>query len=198
MRFLYPKYRRNRLTAQRAGGIYNDQSNYCYATMNATPNRTMNTKKNSVSLIGLMMVVVLLLPGCMTGPKFSSVSSVPGDKALIYVYRKGNVLGSAASHKIVINGKHVTNMWTGGYYPYFADPGSVVMAMDLRATPFIGIAGLIEGEREHLRFTAEAGKTYYVKFKLGSGFGSPTMALVDEATGSREVRNCSMTKRIEE
>ena len=31
MRFLYPKYRRNRLTAQRAGGGYNDQSNYCYA-----------------------------------------------------------------------------------------------------------------------------------------------------------------------
>ena len=29
MRFLYPKYRRNRLTAQRAGGGYNDQSNYC-------------------------------------------------------------------------------------------------------------------------------------------------------------------------
>lgn len=25
MRFLYPKYRRNRLTAQRAGGGYNDQ-----------------------------------------------------------------------------------------------------------------------------------------------------------------------------
>ena len=31
MRFLYPKYRRNRLTAQRAGGGYNDQSNYCSA-----------------------------------------------------------------------------------------------------------------------------------------------------------------------
>jgi len=29
MRFLYPKYRRNILTAQRAGGGYNDQSNYC-------------------------------------------------------------------------------------------------------------------------------------------------------------------------
>lgn len=27
MRFLHPKYRRNRLTAQRAGGSYNDQSN---------------------------------------------------------------------------------------------------------------------------------------------------------------------------
>ncbi len=31
MRFLYPKYRRNRLTAQHAGGGYNDQSNYCWA-----------------------------------------------------------------------------------------------------------------------------------------------------------------------
>jgi len=30
MRFLYPKYRRNRLTAQHDGGGYNDQSNYCY------------------------------------------------------------------------------------------------------------------------------------------------------------------------
>ena len=30
MRFLYPEYRRNRLTAQRAGGSYNDQPNYCY------------------------------------------------------------------------------------------------------------------------------------------------------------------------
>ena len=29
MRFLYPKYRSNRLTAQHAGGGYNDQSNYC-------------------------------------------------------------------------------------------------------------------------------------------------------------------------
>ena len=31
MRFLYPKYRRNRLTARHAGGGYNDQSNYCWA-----------------------------------------------------------------------------------------------------------------------------------------------------------------------
>ena len=31
MRFLYPKYRRYRLTAQRAGGGYNDQSNHCSA-----------------------------------------------------------------------------------------------------------------------------------------------------------------------
>ena len=29
MRFLYPEYRRNRLSAQHAGGGYNDQSNYC-------------------------------------------------------------------------------------------------------------------------------------------------------------------------
>ena len=27
--FWYPKYRRNRLTAQDAGGAYADQSNYC-------------------------------------------------------------------------------------------------------------------------------------------------------------------------
>ena len=32
MRFLYPKYRRNRLTDQHAGGGYNDQSNYCQAS----------------------------------------------------------------------------------------------------------------------------------------------------------------------
>ena len=31
MRFLYPKYRCNRLAAQHAGGGYNDQSNYCWA-----------------------------------------------------------------------------------------------------------------------------------------------------------------------
>lgn len=29
LRILYPKYRRNRLTARRAGDNYNDQSNYC-------------------------------------------------------------------------------------------------------------------------------------------------------------------------
>ena len=29
MRFLYPKYRSNRLAAQHAVGGYNDQSNYC-------------------------------------------------------------------------------------------------------------------------------------------------------------------------
>lgn len=39
MRFLYPKYRRNRLTAQRTGGSYNDQSNYCSQSRMSTPRK---------------------------------------------------------------------------------------------------------------------------------------------------------------
>lgn len=108
------------------------------------------------------------------------------------------MLGSAASHKIVVNGKHITNMWSGGYYPYCVTPGEVVMAMDLRSTAGVVIAGAIEGERERLRFNAKKGGTYYVEFRFGKkGVGSPTMVLVDISIGAKEIQHCKLTQKIE-
>jgi hypothetical protein len=44
---------------------------------------------------------------------------------LVYIYRKYNYIGSGEAHKIFVNEKPITLLYTDNYYPYIADPGSV-------------------------------------------------------------------------
>lgn len=161
----------------------------------------MNIKRKLILLVALLVVGAFLIPGCATGPKYSPVTSTPNDKALIFVFEKSRTLGlgAANSYKIFVNGKHITNMWTGGYFPYLAEPGPSAMAMDLRVTPLTGLLAALEEEIQGPRFDAEAGRTYYVEVRLGfeSGLGKYTLELVDETTGAQEVRKGRMTEKIE-
>jgi hypothetical protein len=138
------------------------------------------------TLIGLFIVTSLLLTSCATGPKFTSAPPPPSGKALIYVYRKGSIVGAAGYSRIYVNGELQGSLSNGGYETCNVPEGTVSFSTLCRAIWALpGIAALTrlqQEQNERLRFQAEAGKTYYIKWSIGD-----KMKLVDTETGSKDI-----------
>lgn len=145
------------------------------------------TEANKVTarnrLVGNLVVLSLvslvpLLGGCASGPAFERVSSVPADKALIYVYRSPVMHGAAYTPEIRIN-DHVTfPLVNGGYVAYFAPPGEISISITNVGT-------------RSINFTAGAGQDYYIKGgTIPMGLGIPSIELMSAEAGLAEVREC--------
>ena len=95
--------------------------------------------KNFVAtlLLAIMVSISVFLSGCALGPKFSAVTSIAPEKAMVYIYRTSAFLGSASVYRIWINDTHVTDIGNGQYYPYLADPGELAFKMKLNLSPGI-------------------------------------------------------------
>ena len=62
--------------------------------------------RNSLSRLGLkpwLLIVVLTMSGCASGPPFQKVDDIPAGKGLIYIYRPSVMHGAALVPYIVIN-----------------------------------------------------------------------------------------------
>ena len=140
--------------------------------------------------------VILALTGC-TAPKYSSVTSVPPDKALVYIYREAALGGIAGNHHIFVNGKPVTSLYSGSYYPYFATPGTNIFTSKM-SSPAIGQNLIMNEEFKHRAcwFNAEAGKTYYVQFKIATTWG-PRLTQVDADTGAKDIVDCRLAEPLQ-
>jgi hypothetical protein len=75
---------------------------------------------------------MLILPvGCAaSGPKFER-AAVPANKAVVYVYRNGSMLGAASTYHLLANDKYVATLTNGGYCVLEVDPGVVKFAYDV-------------------------------------------------------------------
>jgi hypothetical protein len=86
--------------------------------------------KKAISMLTLL-AGFLMLQGCASAPHFIPVANVPPDKALIYIYRNQNYVGSGVDFKIFANHNPVTMLTASGlitdniYYPYVATPGEI-------------------------------------------------------------------------
>lgn len=142
-----------------------------------------------------LLVLVGAVTGCVSGPAYAPAPQPAPGKALLYIYRQGGFRpGAAGSHHVLLNHKRITILRHGGYFPCTIEPGPVTLGLDLRATPLLIIEGLVEGETSWVKFDAEPGKVYYVKFVLG-GLSRPAhLESVDPAVGAREIRDCKLLK----
>lgn len=121
-----------------------------------------------------------------SGPKFTPVAAQT-DKAVIYIYRVGSIVGAANSWHLQANGKRVTKVTNGGYYVHYSRPGNVTFSAELQ--PGVGtllLAPLLPVE-ELITVPAKAGEIYYVRFKIG-----PSMQLVNQFEGQSEIKSLNM------
>jgi hypothetical protein len=138
------------------------------------------------------LIVVCLLSGCATGPRFAGPVAVPDGKAVVYVYRERRGLGSGGSPDIFINGEKVVKLISGGFYIYYADPGDVVFSNQFAIGPLGILWAVVDRiaeakKRAILQFQAEAGKTYYVEWSLGY-----KVALREPEQASKILQDCSL------
>ena len=162
-------------------------------------NHMINGNTGRTLSVMAIIVAFAILSGCSSGPRFS-LRTPPPDKALVYIYREGGMVGAARSYRILVNQKHLVNMWGGSYYAYEVEPSAVSIATDLRWTLGIDLySALASTPTERINFFAEAGKTYYVKlinvFSMNSS--SCRMQLIDPAIAVPAIRKCRLAESQE-
>jgi len=138
------------------------------------------------------LTIALLAGGCVT-PDFKPVSSIPGGKALIYIYRKPNFAGCLAKFGIFENHTYVAMLANGTYTPYFATPGTNTFGATSMGENRINGVPLPRTDKDNLlSLNVEAGHTYYVQFTI-AGWG-PKILLVKDEVGEKGIKSCKPAK----
>ena len=136
--------------------------------------------KNTRIAVLMMIVVTALISGCASlGPKFESVSVIPDSQAVIYIYRPSRFVGGAVKPSVYDGDKVITELVSGGYYPYFVNPGKVELWSKTES-------------KSSVELVAEKGRTYFVRGTIGMGVfvGRPHLEVVPEKVGMEEIKEC--------
>lgn len=146
----------------------------------------------------VFMAVALILGGCATPNYFKPETNVPPDKALIYIYRKYNYIGSGAAHKIYVNQKPITLLYVDNYYPYLAEPGDVQFKVKEVLTGEAHLFDFMAPKTTAAEMNVEAGKTYYLSFDVPSALTfKMKYSLRDPKIAENEITNCTLAASLE-
>ncbi len=143
-------------------------------------------KEKGRSIAGITIIVItitlLLTSGCWGRKyftaKFTTVKTMPEGKALVYIYRPKNFVGSAVHFSVHANDRKVSDvhLYNGGYIVYFADPGKYEFWAQVSNT------------RTEILVDIEAGKTYYIEGE------SVKLELVPNEIGEQRIKKCKLLR----
>jgi hypothetical protein len=154
---------------------------------------TMTMRK--IASIFIVVAMASLLSGCV-GPRFTPVTTVPADKALIYIYRNAAVGGVLGNHHVFANGKPITSLYSGSYYPYLAEPGTnYLSSKQYSLAVILDMTANINFRDRVCRIDAEASKTYYVQFEIATTWG-PKLTQVNAEKGAKDIHDCDLAKPL--
>jgi len=118
----------------------------------------------------------------------------PDGKAIVCIYRPGGAVGSAAHDHLYVNGVYLATLLNGEYAWTEVDPGKVVVTgmakMYYGPSIIMSSAAAVNqtrGQAERIRFDAEAGKTYYMKWSSGMFASGIKVKMMDPMTGEKEM-----------
>lgn len=130
----------------------------------------------------LLLLLVFALSGCLMaglGPKFTQPLAPEQDKAIIYVYRETVALTGHEVPGVKLNDQLVVKALPQlNYFPLLVEPGSYSFTPKL-----LGLYKTTPATIE-----AEAGKSYYLRFKIM--FGHLEFAQVSEDQGLAGLAEC--------
>ncbi|MGA3069938.1 MAG: DUF2846 domain-containing protein [Terracidiphilus sp.] len=123
-------------------------------------------------------------------------------KALVCIYRLSKAVGSAAHDSLFVNGVFLATLLNGEYDCVETPPGTVVVSgtskMYYGPSVIMSSAAAItdaqKKENERIRFEAEAGKTYYMRWTSGMFASGIKVTPVDDATGAKEMSKLHVSK----
>lgn len=133
----------------------------------------------------ILVSFVVLLSACGSlGNKFDGLQKPAPDEVLIYYYRPSKFIGGGVYYDVEENKNVVTTLYNGGYYSHRTTPGEK------------HVEASTEGKSE-LFFTAEKGKTYFVRGKVDVGIlmGRPSLKLVPEEKALKELEECRIIEK---
>lgn len=146
----------------------------------------MKRRIASIISAAVMFSGIILFSGCsVSGPAFTRIDEIPKQKAVIFLYRPSSCFGGAVSYKVWQDGINNNNPFVtikpGGYFPYYADQGKVVLKAKTEAEKSITV-------------DVVAGKTYYVLCDVSVGIlvGRPSFKLIENEKAEKEIQKCKL------
>ncbi len=141
------------------------------------------TNSMKLSLAGL----VGFLTGCTaSGPPFSPAATLDANKAVVYIYRPFDIIGSARSPHVYIDEVKYGSLKNNGYLVYFVEPGKRIIRLSYGAWD----------KPMRIYPDLEAGKEYYFRLTYKSEIGSivTQFGMIPEEHAKQEI---APTKRAE-
>lgn len=158
-----------------------------------------------IMLIGMLFVITTLngqqaaVSQDTTGTSSTTAQSTPStpspNKAVIYVYREGSIVGAANYPILYVNDVFLAKLHNSNYATCEMEPGTAVFSyLPRQREPFdpLGTLKLLK-KSTILTIQLEAGKTYYFKWSYG-GFTDHLLKLVDAERGSKEMSKLHLAK----
>jgi hypothetical protein len=127
-------------------------------------------------------------------------------KALVYIYRVGRITGSASHDHLYVNGVYLAYLKNGEYAGMEVGPGTVVVtglpemyySGGIAMSTYAAVNNTTKKENERIRFEAEAGKTYYLKWTSSTMATGIKVTQMDPAVGAKEMSKLHLSKPVEQ
>jgi hypothetical protein len=122
------------------------------------------------------ILIMIFFYGCASsqpqGPIFAGHKEFSQEKALVYIYRKGDESGGYdRTYGLKANNEAITILKHGGYFPYIVNPGQIEFVADVIYSPAMFVAPIATAIEEANKegagkqtLNVEAGKIYYLQF----------------------------------
>ena len=122
-------------------------------------------------------------------------------KALVCIFRPGGAVGSAAHDHLYVNGVYLATLLNGEYAWTEVAPGTVVVTgmakMYYGPSVIMSSAAAVNqarGQAERIRFEAEAGKIYYMKWSSGMFASDIKVKMIDPLLGAQQMHKLHPSK----
>ena len=155
----------------------------------------MNSKKKHYILFFLLLVFLFISCSSIQGPLFKSITNVPENQSVIYIYRSNDKTNSEFA--ISCNDKELGMLENNQYLPELVNEGKVVIKSMVQFKMFTtGLLDAAIADSTIYVFKAEPGKSYYIECKADEFSGQVlTIDLVPENYGSNRIKNCVLVQQ---
>ena len=140
---------------------------------------------NVIMMIGLTLV----LASCAKDSKAPAEKSeeaksfqAPEDRASVYLYRTGRMVGAAGQLSVKINGMDAGGTGPGNFFKWDLKPGTYTFLSSTQESSAT------------VQLDIKAGEAYFIRqdARIGLDSGRVTMKQVDAKQGMNEVKNCKL------
>jgi hypothetical protein len=122
-------------------------------------------------------------------------------KAIVCIYRPGSAVGSAAHDHLYVNGVYLATLLNSEYAWVEVVPGRVIVTgmakMYYGPSIIMSSAAAVNqtrGQAERIRFEAEPGRIYYLKWSSGMFASDIKVKAMDPKTGAKEMQKLHPSK----
>jgi hypothetical protein len=160
----------------------------------------------AIALLACYVLSITGAPPVAAAKDAPAVLPAPSEgKAIVCIYRVSRFTGSAAHDHLYINGVFLAKLLNGEYAYMEVSPGTVIVT----GLPDMYYGGVIQStgaalsdarkkENERIRFEAEAGKTYFLKWTSEAMASGIKVTPEDPSVGAKEMSKLHLSKPPED